>query len=482
MSEHLPPVGWSVARRQGQGARAYQEDDLRVVEPAFGEDSARPGVLLVLADGMGGEVGGAQASRLVVESFAHRFGQLQGTTDERLNACLDAASGALAAQVREDPELDGMGSTVVAVLYDGEGVSWLSVGDSPMWLFTGGRLTRLNADHSMAPVLDRMVEQGELSPEEALHDRRRHMLRSAVTGHPVERIDCEQRSFRLGRGEYLVVASDGLETLSFDHIERLLGKAKGNSEAAAQALMSAVEAADHPYQDNVTVLVLAGEEGGERRFPPGPELEAGTARRATGRIPYLPGAARVIVPALLVVGLLVVIGLILWETLEPEKSAVESSPDVTSQKVPPGENVSDFKEVDDPGAAESTVPGKKTVEPTPQPAGKGSPEAEEASPASQATRDTEVPAAATAPAPDPLPQTPPDGESQGQKNESDSMPPSDPAAAGQTEPQNPEIDGEETPASQGKSAPDKPPAELAEQGGSAPGGMEDPPAGTPNAR
>ena len=471
MSEYLLPSGWSISCRTGQGARDYQEDDFAVVEEPFGEGAAAPAVLLVLADGMGGEVGGARASGTVVESFVRGFGQLQGTTDTRLDACLDTASDALAAQVREDPGLDGMGSTVVAALYDGHGVSWLSVGDSPMWLFTGGRLIRLNADHSMAPVLDLMVERGELSAEEALHDRRRHMLRSAVTGHPVDHVDCNHHEFRLRGNDFLVLASDGLETLAVDHIERLLGKANGSSEAAAQALMSAVEAADHPHQDNVTVLVLAGEEGGERRFPPEAEREAGTARRATARIPYLSGAARVVVPVLLLAALSVAIGLILWETLRPEKPAVESSPDVTSQKAPLGENVSDFKEAGDPGAAGSTMPAKKIVRPKPQPAGKGSPEAEAASPAT-----------GTAPAPDPLPQTSPDGESEGEKDEPDSMPPANPAAPGQTEPRDPEIDGEETPASQGKSAPDQSPAEVTEQGGSTPGGKEEPPAGTPNAR
>jgi len=335
MGEHLPRGGWSVARRRWRGARAYQEDDLRVVEPAFDEESEQPGVLLVLADGMGGEVGGAQASHSVVETFANRFGQFEGTTDERLNACLDVASGALAAQVREDPDLDGMGSTVVAALYDGAGVTWLSVGDSPMWLFAEGRMTRLNEDHSMAPVLDRMVEDGELSAEEALRDRRRHMLRSAVTGYPVELVDCDHHAFRLGRNDFLVLASDGLETLPDGHIERILGATRGDAEAAAEALMSAVKDAGQPHQDNVTLLVLSGAEGGgEERARPGFVLRDRSAGNLVRRL----RADRLAMAGSLLVGVVAAVGLIWWMSpAPPDRGApVPPAPGEASGESPPG--------------------------------------------------------------------------------------------------------------------------------------------------
>ena len=251
---------WPVACRQWQGARPYQEDDydLLLLADEPGGEGGAPALLMVLADGMGGEVGGATASHGAVQAFIHHFPETRGAIGARLNECLDAANHGLHAQVTADPGLDGMGCTVVAALYDGRSLAWLSVGDSPMWLFTGGRLTRLNADHSMAPVLDRLAEIGELSPEEARGDGKRNMLRSAVMGAKVELVDCAQRSCRLGPGDYLLLASDGLQTLADHDLEQWLHVADGGVEAAADALLSAVQAAAGPGQDNVTFLLLAG--------------------------------------------------------------------------------------------------------------------------------------------------------------------------------------------------------------------------------
>ena len=316
MSDLELPGLWSVAYRQWQGARAYQEDDFEIVEEAFGAPPAATAVLMVLADGMGGEAGGARASRSVVEAFARRFPRLPGTTPTRLNSCLDIASDALDAQVREEPELEGMGSTVVAALYDGRSLSWLSVGDSPMWLFSNGRLTRLNADHSMAPVLDRMVETGEMSSREALADHRRHMLRSAVTGEEVDLIDCAQRSCRIEPGEFLVLASDGLETLAVDRIERLLGESGGDADKAADALMAAVRAVNRAHQDNVTLLVLAGMGPGAKRHAAGGPRTSDTTVVLTRGARSSSGSRRMMAASVLAAGLVAAVALIWWQILD----------------------------------------------------------------------------------------------------------------------------------------------------------------------
>ena len=294
MSESAPGGAWSVAFRQWRGERPYQEDDFGIVGGTFGGDGTPPELLMVLADGMGGEVGGARASRSVVRTFLGRFGEIEGPTDARLNECLDEANRGLHDQVAFDPDLDGMGSTVVAAVYDGRNVSWLSVGDSPMWLFAEGRLTRLNADHSMAPVLDGMVERGEMSRQEALTDGTRHMLRSAVTGLEVDYVDCDRHPCRLGQGDYLLVASDGIETLTEEDIEHCLDTTDGNAEAAADALYSAVQAADRPNQDNVTFLLLAGREhgahpaGSERTMPALVPPSAPVTRTRAPSTPLIP--------------------------------------------------------------------------------------------------------------------------------------------------------------------------------------------------
>ena len=245
-----------------------------------------------------------------------------------------------------------MGSTVVAAVYDGQGVSWVSVGDSPMWLFIGGRLLRLNADHSMAPVLDRMAEVGELTPEEALNDGTRHMLRSAVTGSELDLIDRDHRPCRLREGDFLLLASDGIETLSQEEIELCLESARGGSRATADALLSAVKAAAKPYQDNVTFLLLAGEGHTAHRTE--------QSNRATAKVarPFWQAAHRSAVVALFLGAALVLGGLMWWGLREPPKVMPELGNAPTSE--PPAESMSE----DSPSQSEQGTQEGETPEST----------------------------------------------------------------------------------------------------------------------
>ncbi|MDE0334337.1 MAG: serine/threonine-protein phosphatase [Defluviicoccus sp.] len=233
-----------LACRQWQGARPYQEDSFGTLE------LAPAALLMVLADGMGGHAGGAEASRIAVDAFLRGFPGARGTVEARLRGCLAAAVSELRAREAGDRRLRGMGTTIVAALHDRRGTDWLSVGDSPMWLFAGGALLRLNADHSMAPLL----------AEAARSDPRRHMLRSAVTARAPELVDCGYRHGRLLPGEFLLIASDGIETLTEEEIAGHLRAAEGGVEAAADALMDGVRAAAGPHQDNATFLLLSGAE------------------------------------------------------------------------------------------------------------------------------------------------------------------------------------------------------------------------------
>ena len=353
-------AAWSVEPGQWQGARSYQEDDYEYGPVELGTAGEAPAMLMVLADGMGGEAGGATASRCVVEAFMHGIRTSEGEPEARLDACLDEANREVRARVDDDPELEGMGSTVVAAVYDGQSLWWLSVGDSPMWLFTGGRLVRLNADHSMAPVLDRMAEVGELTREEALSDGTRHMLRSAVTGSELDLVDRGCRPCRLRKGEFLLLASDGIETLSQDEMERCLESARGGSRATADALLSAVKAAAKPYQDNVTFLLLAGEGLAARRTERSGQATAKVAR------PFWQMAHRGAVVALFLgVGLL--LGSLIWwglleeaphdmsglgNTATPESPA-ESTPEDSPSQSEEGEQAGETSE--STGGQESAV-------------------------------------------------------------------------------------------------------------------------------
>ena len=252
------------AARQIPGKRDYQEDDYGLLDGRdLGLDGSEHSMLLV-ADGMGGHVGGATASGLLSKTFVEAYPQASGPIVDRLRDCLEAANKAIADAIAENPELDGMGSTLVAAVVASEGLNWISVGDSPLWLFREGELERLNADHSMAPVLADLVATGRMTSEEAARDPSRHSLRSAVMGDDIHLIDVSSQPVAVEQGDRLLLASDGLMTLSDQEIEAILKKTQDVPlEDSAAALIQAVEDAEQPHQDNTTVLLYAPAESAE---------------------------------------------------------------------------------------------------------------------------------------------------------------------------------------------------------------------------
>ena len=240
------------AARQIPGGREYQEDDYGLIESGDSDSDE----VLVIADGMGGQVSGDTASHTVIKTFIETYSDTTGLISDRLRACLKAANNALASAIDAHPALAGMGTTVVAAVISQRGLEWISVGDSPLWLFREGQLRRLNADHSMAAVFADLVVVGRMTEEEAATDPKRHALRSAVMGDEIHLIDVSSQPVALKRGDRVILASDGLLTLADDEIARILQTMQDAPlSEIAEALIQAVEDAAHPHQDNTTVLL-----------------------------------------------------------------------------------------------------------------------------------------------------------------------------------------------------------------------------------
>jgi protein phosphatase len=253
------------AARATVGARDYQEDNAAVWAGGAGSALADAGpsakstvpIVAVLADGMGGHVGGSLASRIVCDTFLAAYGKEAGAAPERMLAALDAANAAIAAKVAANPMLSGMGSTLVGAVFDADGLQWVSVGDSPMFLYRRGEVALLNEDHSLAPELDNLAAAGRITAEEARNDPRRHMLRSAVTGDELDLVDLPRRPLALEPGDYVILASDGLQTLERSEIERIISAYGGDgADAVARALIRAIELIRDPHQDNATVIAV----------------------------------------------------------------------------------------------------------------------------------------------------------------------------------------------------------------------------------
>lgn len=251
------------ASRASRGARSYQEDAIALLAEdadgaaAHGPDGTAVGLTAVLADGMGGHVGGARASEIACGHFLGNFLDSSGEIAERLQGSLDVANSALQLEIEANPMLNGMGCTLIGAIFSDRGVEWISVGDSPIFLIRNGEIVVLNEDHSLAPEIDRLAKAGKISWESAQSDPRRHFLRSALTGSDIELVDRSVRPLALEAGDIVILASDGIHTLSHEEIHAVARRsiAKG-AGVAAEALLGEVAGRKQAFQDNTTLILV----------------------------------------------------------------------------------------------------------------------------------------------------------------------------------------------------------------------------------
>ncbi len=250
---------YEAASALSKGQRDYQED-------AILSDFARGGEagLVVLADGMGGHAAGDVASKIVVtEVFSELIfqrsdpDQFEPIVPQCLHNAAMAANACLRNHVQNYPETRGMGATLVAGVILREKLYWISIGDSPLFLFRDGVLTQLNEDHSMAPQIDFMVKSGLLSKEEGACHPDRNVLTSVLFGEKIPKIDCPEEPVTLCDDDILIVASDGLQYLSNEQIQAALRRNHHlSSNQIVDALMHQVTGLEDPDLDNVSLSLV----------------------------------------------------------------------------------------------------------------------------------------------------------------------------------------------------------------------------------
>ena len=244
--------------RQIKGERSGQEDefDIRLID----ERDGSKGLLLVLADGMGGYAGGAMASRTAILHFVDRFMASGGEVNARLQQGLEWANQQIAAQKQENARYAQMGCTLVAAYIASNRLYWVSVGDSMLYLYRGAELLRLNEDHSMAPVLEGMVDIGRMTAQEAASDGRRNQLRSVVSGEEISLVNLPEEPMSLYDGDYLLLASDGLQSVPDQELGEIIRTgAKASMEDLTTELIVAVKDKCVGNQDNTSLILYCHE-------------------------------------------------------------------------------------------------------------------------------------------------------------------------------------------------------------------------------
>ena len=254
-----PDIRYDVACLLNRGQRDYQEDAL-AVDFTLGEDLG----YAVLSDGMGGHAAGDVASKIVVtEVFSElkfQSADLEGLEDDLpaiLTKAAQSANACMAAHAAENPETKGMGATLVAPVFLRGQLFWISIGDSPLFLWRDGTLRQLNEDHSLAPQIDFMVSSGLMAAEVGANHPDRNALTSVLAGEDIIKIDCPRTGFELKDGDLLICSSDGLQFLGNDTIAEILKTCDDRSSTdTADALIEALADLDDPDQDNIAMTVI----------------------------------------------------------------------------------------------------------------------------------------------------------------------------------------------------------------------------------
>lgn len=221
--------------------RRANEDSLLVRSPLF-----------VVADGMGGAQAGEVASSVAVDTF--RAGLKDGEDPERsLVAQVEQANSRINELSHSNAEHAGMGTTITAVYVGAQEVAIAHVGDSRAYCMREGELLRLTDDHSL---VDELIRQGKLTPEEAEEHPQRSVITRALG--PEASVDVDVRSFRGRPSDVYLLCSDGLTTMVGEaELLRLLASHERLADAG-EALIAAAN--DAGGKDNITVVLLRLEE------------------------------------------------------------------------------------------------------------------------------------------------------------------------------------------------------------------------------
>lgn len=246
-------LSYQCAGIQGIGSRSQQEDAYALVNAADVTEMGREGLLALVADGMGGMQGGAQASTCAIGVISEDFHLLnrQEPLEPQLAGCIDHACEEVYAM------LQGRGgSTVIACMLYRQRLYYAGVGDSYLYLLRNGELIRINKEQN---VLHRkyleLIRSGSMDPALAAKTREAQAVTQFLGIDHLEDVDWLRRALPLKDGDVLLLCSDGVGgVLGQQEILGCLSLKSANDACAA--LSAAVGQKRLPHQDNYTAVVI----------------------------------------------------------------------------------------------------------------------------------------------------------------------------------------------------------------------------------
>jgi PPM family protein phosphatase len=245
------------------------------------EDAAYAGPrLLAVADGMGGHAAGEVASAAAITAIAKLDDDVPG--NDLLDALADAVSDAnhaLHDMVAADPAIEGMGTTLTAMLWSGSRMALCHIGDSRAYLLRGREFHQITHDHTLVQTL---VDEGRISPDDVPTHPQRSMLLRALDGRADVEPDLSLREVRAG--DRYLLCSDGLSgVVSEETLHQTLATVADLDEVVLQLIELAIRGGG---PDNITCIVADVVDSATTPLPPSDvSVVVGAASNGSGRLP-----------------------------------------------------------------------------------------------------------------------------------------------------------------------------------------------------
>jgi PPM family protein phosphatase len=274
------------------GSVREQNEDAVFVSDDHSDAVEKNGIMVAVADGMGGYQRGEVASRIAIDTLrAEYYGSDVSPTEVplRLKQAFRKANDLIFADGSAEGEQNMMGTTLVAAVIRGPDLTVANVGDSRAYLIRANRLTQISRDHSLVAE---QVAAGAMTEQEARESQHRNIITRAL-GHR-QLIDVDIFEIRLLEDDRLLLTTDGLHDY-VDEDEMVSVALNRHPDDASRELVNL--ALQHDSNDNVTAVVVW----------------AAAAGTATERAPEgIPDESRMsyVIPMLVLVGLVIFIAIV----------------------------------------------------------------------------------------------------------------------------------------------------------------------------
>lgn len=206
--------------------------------------------LFIVADGMGGHNAGDYASKLAVETMVEEIAASAEREPEAvLRMAVEKANAMVSGSAKKVPELEGMGTTVVAASCDGRDLSVANVGDSRLYVVGGHEIRQITRDHSW---VEDMVRSGGMGREEARNHPDKNIITRAIGAEDSVKTDFFRVTLR--EGDMILMCTDGLTNmLNDEEIRMILDGARDIVEKAEELVRRANE---NGGRDNISVILI----------------------------------------------------------------------------------------------------------------------------------------------------------------------------------------------------------------------------------